>query len=138
MFEAKQGKEIVLTVENQIGMLSDLSKLLADKGVSILAVSGYVVDNQCVVRLITDDNLRTKDALVERGYTPKEEDAVLLELPHKPGILRRIADALAEEQIDIRHLYATAMLEHDECLLVLHTSNDAHAIVVLNRSRVGV
>jgi len=133
MLEARQGREIVLRVKSRIGLLFEVSKLLAEKGVSILAVSGIVTGEECTIRLVTDDGLRTKEALTERGYEPQEESAILIELPHKPGILKHISDNLTREDIDIYHIYATALDRNDNCLLVLHTADDEHAIPTLNR-----
>jgi hypothetical protein len=96
-------------------------------------VTGSTSGEECVIRLVTDDNLRTRDALAERGYGVQEEDVILLQLPHKPGMLRRLAEALANAGIEIRHLYATALNEHDTCLLVLQTANDEQAIPKLSK-----
>ena len=137
MLEARQGKEIVLRMKSRIGLLFEVSKLLAEKGVSILAVSGIVTGEECTIRLVTDDGLRTKEALLEKGYDPQEENAILIELPHKPGILKHISDSLTREDIDIYHIYATALDRNDSCLLVLHTADDEHAIPTLNRMPVG-
>ena len=86
-----------------------------------------------VIRLVTDNNLRASELLNASGYMAEEENVIVAELPHKPGILKRITQALASEEIDIRHLYATALAEQEKCLVVLHTSNDKHALARLNR-----
>ena len=133
MPRARHGKEVVVTVKNRIGLLFELSKLLSEKGLSILAVTGSVTGDECVIRLVTDDNLRTRDALADRGFGVDEEDVILLQLPHKPGMLRRLAEALADAKIEIHHLYSTALEQHETCLLVLHTANDDHAIPLLSK-----
>jgi hypothetical protein len=58
-----------------------------------------------------------------------------MDLAHKPGILKHVTETLAEENIDIRHVYATALEQHEKCLLVLHTSDDERALPRLNRLR---
>jgi hypothetical protein len=133
MFEARQGKEIVVTVNNRIGLLFDISKLTSEKGISILAVCSVATGPESVIRLVTDDNLRAKELLNASGYVAEEERVITAELPHKPGILKRITQALALEEIDIRHLYATALVGQEKCLVVLHTSNDEHALARINR-----
>jgi len=135
MLQARQGKEVVLTMTNKTGLLSELTKLLSEKGVSILAVIGAVAGEDCLIRLVTDDNLRTKDTLAGKGYKPSEENVILMEVPPKPGMLRRITEVLASENIDIRYVYATALDQHDKCLLVLHTDNDEHALPKLNKMK---
>jgi len=133
MFQARQGKEIVLTMENRPGRLFEVSKLLAERGVSILAVIGAITNGDCLIRLVTDDNLRAADALTEKGYEPSEGNVILLELPHKPGILKRMSEVLADEGIDIHYVYGSALMDDEKCLLVLHTENDDHALPRLNQ-----
>jgi len=133
MFEARQGKEVVVRVKNDIGLLFKLSKRLSEKGLSILAVSGAATGQDCLIRLVTDDNLRAKDALADSGYGHEEQDVILMELAHKPGILKHVTEALAEENIDVRHVYATMLEQHKKCLLVLHTSDDERALPKLNK-----
>lgn len=131
MLAARPGKEIVVQARNRIGLLFEIAKLLSEKGLTILAVSGAAHGEEGIVRLITDDNLRAREALSQRGYYVHEQDVILMELPHKPGMLRRVAEALTTENIDIQHAYATAMGEQERCLLVFHTSNDQHALTRL-------
>lgn len=132
MFVARQGKEIVIEVRNRIGLLLDIAKMLAEKGESILAISAVVSGEDCVVRFVTDDNLRAMDLLRQHGYAPREVGAILLELPHKPGMFKRIAESLSFADIDIHHAYATALDSHESTLIVLHTSHDDLAIPRLN------
>ena len=133
MFEAKQGKEIVVKFKNCIGVLFDISKLISEKGISILAVCGGVLGEEGVIRLVTDDNLRANDVLNKSGHYAEEEDVILMELSHKPGMLKRITQALSLEEIDIRYLYSTALTGQEKCLVVLRTSNDKHALLRLNK-----
>lgn len=133
MLKARQGKEIVLHLDNRIGALAQLSKIVAEKGVNILAMSAWTEDEQAVIRLVTDDMLRTGDALRENGYEPEERDVVLVDAAHKPGILRHVTDMLSQENIDLSHLFASATIDQDVCLVVLNSSDNGRAIVLLNK-----
>ncbi len=132
MFEARQGKEIVVKLTNRMGLLFDIFKLISEKGVSILATCGGISGEEGVIRFVTDDNLRAIDALIESGYLAWEEDVILMEMPQKPGMLKRIAHALALVEIDLRSLYATALAGQEKSLVILRTSNDSHALLRLN------
>lgn len=136
--KAKRGKEVVVKVTNRIGILADMLKYIADRGVNLLAVSAGVVDDQAVIRLVTDDNLRVDDILREHGYNPHEEHVVLLTVPHKPGMLHRVSEILAEAVIDTHHIYASSTQTDGDCCVVLHTANDDQALVKLNETRIGV
>ena len=133
MNSARIGKEIVVKVKNEIGVLHAMSKLLAEKGVNILALHGAVGDGNAVVRLVTTDNLRAGDVLRAKNFAPVEQECVLIDLPHKPGMLRGITEKLAAEDIDLTSVYATAGEMQDQCLVVLGCTRHDHAVVVLNR-----
>lgn len=130
-FSVSQGMEVVVRMKNRCGILAEIAKLVSDQGLNVLALNGAKCGEDCVVRLMTDDNLRAKDVLAEKNFEPQEEGVVIVELANKPGMLKRVADTLANEGIDICHVYATAGQEDDKCLLVFHSSDDEHALVTL-------
>ena len=132
MLKVKPGKEIVVKVKNHIGVLDDLLKRIAEKGVNVLAAGAWVCDDTGVIHLLTEDNLRAADALRAADYKPVEADVVVAEVSHKPGMLRHITERLARDLIDIHHLYASASGTQDKCLIVFATSKNDRAIVLLN------
>ena len=133
MLKARQGKEVMLRTADKIGALAQLSKVVAERGVNILAMSTWIEDGEAVIRLVTDDMLRTTDVLRENGYSPQERDVVLVDAAHKPGILRHLTDMLSKEDIALSHLFASATIDQDICLVVLNSSDNERAIVLLNR-----
>lgn len=132
MTNAKLGKEIVIEVTNEIGILNRICKLVAEKGVNVVAVHGSVHGEAAIIRLVTTDNLRVGDALRAQKYAPHEEDCVLVTLPNKPGILRNITQTLGEEQIDLHHIYATATGDDGTSLVAFSSSNNDRSLVLLN------
>ncbi len=131
MFRARQGKGIVVRTANKIGALAEFSAIFADKGVSILAMSAWVEDAEAVIRLICDDTPRTMGVLRDSGYDPQERDVVLVDAAHQPGILRHLTETLARENIEIFHLFASA-IDKNECVAVLNSSDNERAIELLN------
>jgi hypothetical protein len=132
MLKARPGKEVVLRVENEVGVLDQIARTVAEKGVDIVATCAWVEGPEAVIHLVTDDNLRVVDALRSKNYAPKEADVVLTEVPHKPGMLRHVTERLAKGSIDIHHLYASTTSEQGESLVVLATANNDRATVLLN------
>jgi hypothetical protein len=116
---------------NEIGGLDRLARAIADKGVNILGVCAWVEGSEAVIRLLTDDSVRVADALKPQ-YTVRQTDVLVAELPHKPGMLHRVTEKLAQADIDIRHLYAAATGSQDRCLVVFSTANNDRAMVLLN------
>jgi len=131
---AELGKEILVTVMNRIGVLADMAKILADHGINILAVTGYAVNNDANIMIVTDDNLRAVDALKKAGYKGTKENPVLiLELENKAGALKNITAKLASENIDIKYLYGTTCSSACPSRVVLSTNNDEKALVAFKK-----
>jgi hypothetical protein len=132
MLKARQGKEVMVRTANTIGELAKIAKLVAERGVNVLAMSAWVEDEEVVIRLVTDDTLRTMDVLRDNEYKPQERSVVLVDAAHKPGILRHITDTLFRKNIDLSHLFASATIDQEVCLVVLNSSDNERAIVLLN------
>lgn len=132
--QAQLAKEIVVTAVNKIGVLADMSKLLAESGVNIEAVAGYAVDKEAKIMLVTNDNLRAVDALKKSGYTSiKENEVVVIELEDKPGALKNITARLAAEGIDIKQIYGTTCSAGCPAKLVISTTDNEKALVAFKK-----
>lgn len=133
MISAKQCKEVSIRILNDIGILGQLTKVVADKGVNIRAAAAWVEDdNKGIVRLVTDDNLRAIDALREHNYAPIEIDSIEVSLRHSPGMLSSICRCIGNGGINIKYLYASAPVSEETCLCVVSTDNNERALVLLN------
>lgn len=132
MLKATLGKEIVIKRLNEIGVLADIAKTVAEKGVSILAVSAWVEGQNGIFRLMVDDELRAADALRAKKLEVREGSVVVVEVPHKPGMLKHMTEKLRDAKIDIHHLYGSAALEQTKCVVVFSSSDNQKAVIVLN------
>jgi len=123
-------KEIVVTVGNKIGVLADISKILADHGINIEAVAGYADNAEAKIMLVTDDNLRSVDALKKKSYKSiVEKEIIVIELENKAGALKNIISKLASEGIDIKYIYGTACSAGCPAKIILSTSDNEKALV---------
>ena len=134
MLKTHVAKETVVRMPNQIGVLDGMAKHVAEAGINLLAVTAWVEDGDAVFRLLTDEDVRTADLMREMGHRVRQTDVLVTEMPHTPGMLHRVAQTLAQGGVDITHLYATATGDQDRCLVVLGTSDNDHAMVVLNKA----
>ena len=129
---ASQNKEIVVKVRNDSGVLAQMTQIVAEKGVSILAAAAWVEESSGVIHLVTDDNLRAMDALREHRYAPQEKASLFVELPHKPGLISGVCGKLADGGINIKYLYMTAPISQDRCVMILDTEDNERAMVILD------
>jgi hypothetical protein len=126
------GKELVVTAPNKVGILADISKIMADHGINIEGVAGYAANNEAKIMLVSDDELRAKDALVKAGYgNCKESEVIVLDMVNKPGALKGVTAKLAAEKIDLRYVYGTACPSGCPARMILATSDNEKALVLL-------
>ena len=105
---AEMGKELVLTVPNKMGTMSNVSKVLADHGINIEGVAGYAMGNEAKIMIVADDVLRAGEALKKAGFKAIEtKEVVVVELENKPGALKSLSARLMDAKIDIRYIYGT-------------------------------
>jgi hypothetical protein len=133
--EVNIGKEIVVTEKNKIGVLADIARLVSDHGINIEAVAGYAgADGVAKIMIVTNDNLRAKEAIQKKGYKDvKESEIVIIELENKIGALKNITAKLVAENIDIRYMYATTCPAGCPAKLVFSTTANEKAVVSLKK-----
>lgn len=127
------GKEIVIKVKNKVGIMADISKLLADHGINIEGVAGYVQGGEASLMFVTDDNLRACDAIKKKGFSPVEKEVVVVDLENKAGALKVLSGKLASVGIDINYIYGTTCLEGCPAKIVMSTTDNEKAVVEVNK-----
>jgi hypothetical protein len=129
---ASQNKEVVVRGKIDASALAQMTKIVAEKGVNILAAATWVEGVNSVIHLVTDDNLRAMDALIANNYAPEEKSSLFLALPHKPGLINGLCEKLADGGINIRYFYMTAPIMQDRCIMILDTEDNERAMVILD------
>jgi hypothetical protein len=132
MLRTRPAKEIIVRMANEIGAFDRMMKIIADKGINILAVSAWVEGDQAVIHLVTDNDARVMDTMKTLKCEAREADVLVTKAPHKPGMLHRISERLAQGGIDIHHLYATASITQEQTRVVFASANNDRAMVLMN------
>ena len=129
--DVKLAKEILVSEKNEAGILAKISKILADSGINIQGVVGYVMNKEASIMLVTGDNLRAVDLLKKAGYKAvKENEVVTAELINKPGALKSFTAKLAAGGIDIRYAYGTTCSAGCSSRIVLSTSDNEKVVAL--------
>jgi len=131
--QVKAGKEIVVTAQNKVGILSNIAKVLADRGINIVALSAQAAGGVALMNFVVDEHVRAVDTLRKHGFQIQENEVVLLKLEDKPGALRQLTQKLAAKKIDLLNIYGSTLATYSPCLLVLSSSNNQKAIVALRK-----
>jgi len=133
MREIRMQREIIVRATNEIGALARVIRILGDMGLNILSVVVKTDESETVIHLITGSQSFVRDALRKADFTVEERDVLIVELPHHPGFLCRVSEALARKEIAIDELYATVPQGTRTGLVVLTCSNNERALQALRR-----
>jgi len=101
------GKALVVRVEDRPGTLGEIASALGAHGVNLRALEGSTESGQGVVRMVVDKLADAKRVLLERGYSPEEEEVLEFELSDDPGALGEAAEALGEAGVNIKYVFVT-------------------------------
>ncbi len=131
IIKARMAKEAIVRINNRPGALAQITKSLAEKSINIEALIATADGAEAIIRLVAGDHQKTINTLREQQLEVQEAKVVVVDALHRPGLLQRITEKLARENMDLIYLYATAA-EADKCLVVLSSTNNEWAVMVLN------
>lgn len=97
-------REIIVTVNNQIGAIADVTVALARAGVNIEEIDAEGITESGIISLCVDKHDEGLAALATAGFSATSEEALLVRVADRPGALAEIASRLKEENINLRSL----------------------------------
>jgi len=133
MREIRMHQEIIVRATNKIGALARVIRVLSDMGINLLSVVVKTDGAETAIHLVTSSQSFARDALRKADFIVEERDVLVVELPHYPGFLCRVSEALARKEIAIDELYATVPQGTTTGLVVLTCSNNERALQMLRR-----
>jgi hypothetical protein len=131
MVDIQLQTELVLETQDRVGVVAEVSRLLCDMGINLVSIVVKRNGDSVSLRLVTSSQSHAFDALKDAGFCPKERRVILMEIPHHPGFLSRMSEALARKGIAIEELHATVSDDSPTGLVVLRCSDNAKAVLLL-------
>lgn len=135
MIQAVLDKQLIITVNNQIGTLAEITKLVAGSGINMVAICAYGVDNKGFVMFVSENNRQAKALLESKHYDVREEEAILLSLDNKPGTLQSVTEKIADVGIDVNLIYGSVDKKAKTSRIVL-ISEDNQAVLMALKAKV--
>lgn len=129
--KAHVDRQITVPLENQPGQLARLCQLLAERSVSVEAISVIEGVEHGVVRLLTSDHQQCKQALSKNGFFVIEGDVLVLDLTDKVGQLAQVSAALAQSKVNIDYLYGSVGQAGKRTRIILKASDPGRAREIL-------
>jgi hypothetical protein len=101
-------QQISVFLENTTGRIGKVTRILADAGINLRAISVADTADFGILRLIADKPGDAVNALIAAGFTTITQTTVAaVEVEDKPGSLAAIMELFEKSAINIEYLYAS-------------------------------
>ena len=132
MAKAKKVKLISLTLPNKVGQLAAVTELIAGAKLDIKGFHAIDAGANAEFSIAVKNTAKAIKALAPLGVPAKEEDALSVTVPNKPGRLQKVARKLADAGVNIRSSWATAYAGKTATCIMM-TADDKKALAALEK-----
>jgi len=124
--------QISVFLENRAGQLAEITKVLADHGIDLRAISIAETADYGVLRMIVDNAEKATGVLLTNGYILSMTPVLVVGVPDQPGGLAPVLSVMAEGNIDIEYMYSLFTPEVGKAYMVFRISDEAKFMELLH------
>jgi hypothetical protein len=124
-------KQIVVSIENEPGRLSEVTESLGNAGINLRALN--LVDTGAFgqLRLLVSDVVTARKILMKMQIPAYVNEVVAAEIEDKPGSLAKLLRPLTEAGVTVIFMYAFITFTKGNAIMVFRFSDNDKAIEVL-------
>jgi len=101
-------KSITIVADDKVGLLADISYVLAKSKINIDAINVDVIGGKAVISLGMGDAVKAKQVVESAGYKCEDTNAVVIKLLDTPGELNKTTALLAKEGVNVQTVHMLA------------------------------
>ncbi len=103
-----KAKDVKFALPNKAGTLQAALKPLAEAGINVVGLCGWIEGRKSMVRLLVSDPAKAARLLKKQGLAVETNPVLVIECPDKPGQGASFMSALAEAGVNMLKIYGTA------------------------------
>jgi len=115
--------QLAVFLANRPGALARVCDALAKAEINIHALATSDTVDHTVVRMVVSDPTKALMLLGEAGLLALETEVLMIETASEPGVLAKIAERLAEAEVNIEYAYLAGGRGSEKGLIVLRPSD---------------
>jgi hypothetical protein len=124
-------KQISVFLENRKGTLSDATKVLADNGIDLIALSIADTTDFGIMRCIVDKPEEALKLLSQNGFAASTTEVIAVQVPDEPGGLANVLSLLTKENINVEYLYSFIRTPGRTVLILIRVDDNEHCMKAL-------
>ena len=130
--------QISVFLENRTGQLAAITRLLADAGVDIRALSIAETTDYGLARMIVDDSHKASSILLQHGDILSMTPVWAVEVPDRPGGLAELLGLLAENHVDVEYMYSLFTHQEGNAYMVMRISDEPRFLSTLGDRKIRI
>lgn len=130
-------KQISVFLENKSGRLAELTNILAENQVDLIAISISDTTDFGILRMIVNDYQKAEKVLRENDMTVSITDVIAISIDDSPGGLAKALSILSKECIGVEYMYAVGK-DTTDAVVILRLDNLEKGIEVLLKKDIKV
>jgi hypothetical protein len=131
-------KQVSVFIENKLGRLAEVTKVLAKNNININAMSISDTTDFGILRLIVNNPESALDILKGNDFTVSSTDVLAVAMPDTPGSLSKILEVIDKNAISIEYMYAFTNRKIEDAVVVLKIENPELAADILTKNNLRV
>ena len=128
--------QISVFLENRIGQLAEITRLLAEAGIDIRALSIAETSDYGLARMIVDDSYKASSILLKHGDILSMTPVWAVEVPDRPGGLAEVLGVLADAKVDVEYMYSLFTHREGNAYMVMRVSDDPKILSTLGDRKI--
>ena len=130
--------QISVFLENRTGQLAEITRLLAEAGIDIRAISIAETADYGLARMIVDDSHKASSILLQHGDILSMTPVWAVEVPDRPAGLAGVLQVLAEAHVDVEYMYSLFTHREGCAYMVMRISDEPRFLSTLGEHRIKI
>jgi len=127
-------KQISVFLENNAGRLGEVTRVIADAGVNLRAISIADTADFGILRLIVNDSDLAMNALNKAGFTTRVSDVAAVEIDDTPGSLAKVMELFQKTRVNIEYLYASLEGKTGKAVVIFKLEDHQKGLQILREN----
>ncbi|MDI3534511.1 MAG: hypothetical protein PWQ82_876 [Thermosediminibacterales bacterium] len=131
-------KQISVFLENKPGRLAAVTKVLADKGIDISAISIADTTQFGILRMIVNKPEEAMAAVKQAGFPASTTEVLAVEVQDEPGGLNHALQVLQQAEVSVEYLYSFIKRNEDKALILFRVEDPQKAVEALKSAGIKI
>ena len=129
-------KQLSVFLENELGRLTELTRILHENNINISAMSIAETEQYGIMRMIVDNPDKAIEALKKEEFSVHTTDVICIVVPDVPGTLNKALTYLSDAGINVAYMYGYS--NAGKAPLIMKVSDPEKAVGILTEKNVSL